>query len=92
MLEHRTGGFERNRHFQILGRCRGGISEKKKQEWLSDLAAQVDQRQRQKEQQRLEQEMAAMPESIAEQKMRENADAQLRAELAMRSGSKAGPK
>ena len=67
-------------------------AEKKKQEWLSDLAAQVDQRQRQKEQQRLEKEMAEMRESIAEQKMRENADAQLRAELAMRSGSKGGPK
>lgn len=67
-------------------------AEKKRQEWLNDLAAQVDMRQRQKEQQRLEHEMAEMRESLAEQKMRESADAQLRAELAMRNGGKGAPK
>ena len=61
---------------------------KKRQDWLNELAAQVDERQRQKQQERLEREMAEMRESITERQMREKADAQLRAELAMRGVKK----
>ena len=64
---------------------------KKRQEWLSELGAQVRTRQEARHAERLEKEMTEMRESMAERQMRESADAQLRAELAQRGGKKAPP-
>ena len=64
-------------------------AERKRQEWLRDLSEQVSQKAQQKAQERAEREREERRESMAEWKMRQNADEQLREELA-RAGATRG--
>ena len=57
---------------------------RKREEWLRDLSNQVQRRQEAKAQEKRDQELEEMRELQLERKMRENADEQLRSELAKR--------